>query len=66
MRISEQRKMEIVQAFQQILKYNSEAEEKVKSFSLSELRQTDEMLGNKDTESGFRIALRNKSPTMQY
>jgi hypothetical protein len=60
MRISDQRKQEIVATFQQTFKHNAEAEEKVRTFSISELRQTDEMLGNRDIESGFRIAIRNR------
>jgi len=60
MRISDQRKQEIVRTFEQTFKYMLEAEEQVETFSLSELRQTDEMLGNRDTESGFRIAIRNR------
>ena len=60
MRISDQRKQEIVAAFQQTFKHRPEADEKVLPFSLNELRQTDEMLGNRDTEAGFRIAIRNR------
>ncbi len=60
MRISEQEKNEIIATFQQTFKYKKEAEEKVKTYSLEQLRQVNEMLGNRDTEAGFRIAIRNQ------
>jgi len=60
MRITEQEKNEIVATFQQTFKYKKEAEEKVKTYSLEQLREVDEMLGNRDIEASFRIAIRNQ------
>ena len=60
MRISEERKQEIVATFRQTFKDKPEAEEKVKTLTLEELRQTDEMVGPVDVEAGYRIAIRNE------
>jgi len=60
MRISDNEKNEIVAALQRLFKNDREAESKVESFSLEQLRQVDEMLGDRDINAGFRIALRNQ------
>jgi hypothetical protein len=60
MRISDQEKNEIVKTFQQTFKHNAEAEKKVEAYSIEHLRQVDEMLGNRDIDAGFRIAIRNQ------
>lgn len=58
MRISDQRKQEIVAAFQRSLKRDNKDE--IESIDIIELRQTDEMLGNRDISAGFRLALQNR------
>lgn len=58
MRISEHRKQEIVAAFQRSFKRDNS--EEIEPFSLQDLRQVDEMLGDRDINSGFRLALRNR------
>ena len=60
MRISEQEKNQIVNTFQRIFKNNPEAENTMQSYTLEQLRQVDEMLGNRDIDAGFRIAIRNQ------
>ncbi len=56
--ISEQRKSEIVAAFQQSFKRDNS--EEIESIGLSELRDADAMLGDRDLDAGFRIAMRNR------
>ena len=56
--ISEQRKQEIVAAFQRSFKKDNSQE--IAEFSLTELRTADEMLGARDLNEGFRIRLRNR------
>lgn len=58
MNISNERKNEIISAFQRSFKHDNR--DVIESFSLEELRRADEMHGNSDLESGFRIALRNQ------
>ena len=57
MRISDQRKQEIVAAFQRSLKRDNG--EEIEAIGLVEVKQADEMLGNRDTDAGFRLAMRN-------
>lgn len=57
-RISEHRKEEIVAIFQASFKRDNSKE--LKDLTLAELRDADEMLGERDINSGFRIALRNR------
>ncbi len=56
--ISEDKKREILAAFQATFKRDNS--EQVESYSLSELRDADAMLGNQDLNAGFRIALHNR------
>ena len=56
--ISEDKKQEILAAFQANFKRDNSAQ--IESYSLSELRDADAMLGNRDLNTGFRIALRNR------
>ena len=56
--ISEDKKREIVAAFGADLKRDNSAQ--IKSYSLSELRDTDAMLADRDLNAGFRIALQNR------
>ena len=58
MRISDQRKQEIVAAFQRSLKRDNG--EEIEAIGLVEVKQADEMLGNRDTDAGFRLAMRNR------
>ena len=58
MRISEQRKQEIIAAFQRSFKRDNRDE--IESITLIELRQADEMLGKSDISSGFRLSMQNK------
>lgn len=57
-RISEQRKNQIASAFQASFKRDNSAE--IDAFSVAELRDVDEMLGERDLNAGYRIALRNR------
>jgi hypothetical protein len=58
MRITEKRKQEIVQAFQASFKRDNAPD--IEAIPLVEMRQADEMIGDRDLNSGYRIALRNK------
>ncbi|WP_077730027.1 hypothetical protein [Methylocaldum sp. 14B] len=58
MRISDQRKQEIIAAFQRSFKRDNRDE--IASIKLAELRQADEMLGDRDLSAGFRLAMRNR------
>ena len=58
MRISDQRKQEVIAAFQRSFKCDNHDE--IESISLIELRQADEMLGNRDINAGFRLAMQNR------
>ena len=58
MRITDQRKQEIVAAFQRSFKRDNN--EEIVAIDLVELKQADEMLGNRDLNAGFRIALQNR------
>ena len=58
MRISEQRKQEIVAAIQRSFKCDNTDE--IAAIPLKELRETDEMLGWRDRDEGYRIAIRNR------
>jgi len=56
--ISEDKKREKVAAFGANFKRDNS--EQVESYSLSELRDADAMLADRDLNAGFRIALRNR------
>lgn len=58
MRITDQRKQEIVRAFQ--VSFKRDNSEEINSIALKELKDTDEMIGNRDLNEGYRIALRNR------
>ena len=49
---------ETIAAFQRYFRSNDGSE--IESLSLDELRSADEHLGERDTEAGYRIALRNR------
>ena len=55
---SAQRKMEIVAIFQASIKRDNKSA--IEELALAELRDADEMLGDRDINAGFRIALRNR------
>lgn len=57
-RISEQRKAEVVAIFQVSFKRDNKSD--IEALTLSELRDTDEMLADRDINAGFRLALRNR------
>ena len=57
-RISEQRKAEIVSIFQASFKRDNSAD--IDQLTLAELRDSDEMLADRDLNAGFRFALRNR------
>ena len=56
--ITEQRRQEISAAFQRSLKQDNK--EETGQFKLSELRDADAMLGDRDINAGYRIALRHR------
>lgn len=56
--ISEDKKQEIVAAFGAMFKRDNS--EQVESYSLSELRDANAMLADRDLNAGFRIALQNR------
>ncbi len=56
--ITEQRRQEISAAFQRSLKQDNK--EETEQFTLSELRDADAMLGDRDINAGYRIALRHR------
>jgi len=56
--ISEDKKQKILAAFQANFKRDNSAQ--IESYSLSDLRDADAMLGDRDLNAGFRIALRNR------
>ena len=56
--ISEDKKREILAAFGAMFKRDNT--EQVESYPLSELRDADAMLGDRDLNAGYRIALRNR------
>ena len=58
MQITNQRKQEIVAAFQRSLKANNR--EEIEGIDLVELNQADIMLGNRDINAGFRLAMQNR------
>ena len=60
MRISEAEKQLIVQSFQRLSRNIAEAREIADSYELEQLKQTDEMIGEADINSGYRIALRDQ------
>lgn len=53
----------VVSAFQRFVKHNDKSE--IKSFTLAELQNADQQLGSKDSNAGFRIALRNQIADLQ-
>lgn len=61
--ISEDKKREIQSAFQASLKRDNS--EQVESYSLSELRDADAMLGKRDVNAGYRLALQNRIADME-
>ncbi len=60
MRISENEKNEIIRTTQRTFKSQPEADAEFEAFSLDQLRQVDEMLGNRDIDGGYRIRIRNR------
>lgn len=58
MRITDLRRQEITAVFQRSL--SRENDDEIESISLVELLQVDEMLGNRDVNAGFRLAIRNR------
>jgi hypothetical protein len=56
--ISHERKQQIVAAFQQNFKRDNSAE--IETIRLDELRDADAMLGERDLNAGYRIAMRNR------
>lgn len=61
--ISEQRKQEVVRTLQVSFKRDNAKE--IAMLTLSELRDTDAMLGDRDLNAGFRIALRNRMKELE-
>ena len=61
--ISEDKKREILAAFQASLKRDNS--EQVESYSLSELRDADAMLGDRDVNANYRLALQNRIADME-
>ncbi len=62
-RISDQRKMEIMAAFQRSVKRDSR--EEIEAIGLDEVRQADEMLGNRDVDTGWRRAMQNRIKVLE-
>jgi len=58
MRVSDQRKQEIIAEFQR--SFTRDNEDEIGSIDLAELKQADEMLGDRDLNAGFRLAMRNR------
>ncbi len=58
MRISNQRKQEIVAAFQRSFKRDNK--EEIEAIELEELKQADEIIGSRDLNAGFRLAMQNR------
>ena len=56
--ITEQRRREITAAFDRSLKQDNK--EEIEQLILSELRDADAMLGDRDINAGYRIAMRNR------
>ncbi len=56
--ISERRKQEIIVAFQATFKRDNSAE--IEGLPLSDIKDTDAMLGDRDLNAGYRIAMRNR------
>ncbi|MEO0364968.1 MAG: hypothetical protein AAF265_05680 [Pseudomonadota bacterium] len=54
---------QVIAAFQRYL--SGKSRDDIESFSLEDLRRTDEILGDRDTNAGFRIALRNRIKEME-
>lgn len=61
--ISEDKKYEILAAFVASLKRDNSAQ--IESYSLSELRDADAMLGDRDVNAGYRRALQNRIADME-
>ncbi len=61
--ITEQRRREITAAFDRLLKQDNKKE--IEQLILSELRDADAMLGERDLNAGYRIALRNRINTLE-
>ena len=60
MRISKQVKDEIISAFGQMIKGRAGAEKKANAYSLEQLQQVEEIMGNIDRGSGPREAISNQ------
>lgn len=63
MRISDQRKQEIVAEFQRTFKRDNK--EEIDAIDLVDLKQADEMLGNRDINAGFRLAMQNRIKVLE-
>ena len=50
--------MKVVAAFQRCIKNGTKAE--VEGYSLEELRRADQQLGTRDTDAGYRLALKER------
>jgi hypothetical protein len=61
--ISDQRRREIVAAFQASFKRDNSVD--LDSITLEELIAADEMLGPRDLNEGFRLRMRNRIATLQ-
>lgn len=57
-RISQQRMAEVVAIFQASFKQDNKSD--IEALTLSELRDKDKMLADRDVNAGFRLALRNR------
>jgi hypothetical protein len=58
MRISNQKKLEIVGAFQRSFKIDNK--EEIESIKLEDLKQANEMLGERDINAPFRLAMQSR------
>lgn len=53
----------VITAFQRYMKSGDDSE--IKSYSISVLRSTDEQLGNRDVNAGWRITIQNRINELQ-
>lgn len=60
MRITENEKNEIIRTVQQTFKSKPEADAIFDAYTLYQLRQVDEMIGNRDVDAGYRIRIKNR------
>ena len=63
MRISEERKQQVIRAFQ--VSFKRDNSEEIEAIPLKELKDTDQMLGDRDLNAGFRLALRDRIKTLE-